>query len=121
MRECCKRALSPRSSSLLLVDLDDVVLLHFQRLRCLIVVDSPAVEEEPQGRDGDADALRVGLLQLSHLGRHLDAEVDLVGVLAHHLQLDVLCLVLVLGHLGGVGGGRRDSEEAWKKLVISIA
>ncbi len=36
------------ASRLLLVHLDDVVLLHFQRLWSLVVVDAPAVEEEPE-------------------------------------------------------------------------
>ena len=44
----------------------------------------------PEAGDGDADSLGVGLLELAHLGCLLDPEVDLVGVLAHHLQLDVL-------------------------------
>ena len=100
------------SAGLLLVDLDDVVLLHLEGLGRLVVVDAAAVEEEAQRGDGDADALRVRLLQLAHLRRHLDAEVDLVGVLAHHLQLDVLGLVLVLRHLVGVGvGGEGGVEE----------
>ena len=93
---------------LLQVDLDDVVLLHLEGLGRLVVVDAAAVEEEAERGDGHADALRVRLLQLAHLRRHLDAEVDLVGVLAHHLQLDVLGLVLVLRHddvgVGVVGG-----------------
>ena len=97
------------SSGLLLVDLDDVVLLHLEGLGRLVVVDAAAVEEEAEGGDGDADALRVRLLQLAHLRRHLDAEVDLVGVLAHHLQLDVLGLVLVLRHVGA--GGERGGVE----------
>ena len=33
---------------LLLVDLDDVVLLHFQGLGGLVVVDAAAVEKEPE-------------------------------------------------------------------------
>ena len=32
---------------LFLVHLDDIVLLHLQRLRGLVVVDAPSVEEEP--------------------------------------------------------------------------
>ena len=44
----------------------------------------------PEGGDGDSDSLGVGLLQLAHLSRLLDAEVDLVAVLAHDLELDVL-------------------------------
>ena len=57
----------------------------------------------PEGGDWDADPLRVRLLKLAHLRRHLDPEVDLVGVLADHLQLDVLGLsLLVVGHPVGL-------------------
>ena len=79
-----------------LIDFDDVLLLHFQLLRSFVVVDPAAVEEEPEGADWDADPLRVGLLELAHLGGHLDSEVDLVRVLPDDLQLDVLGL---LGHV----------------------
>ena len=37
--------------------------------------------------------LAVALLELAHLRGLLDPEVDLVAVLAHHLQLDVLGVV----------------------------
>ena len=37
--------------------------------------------------------LAVAFLELAHLRSLLDPEVDLVGVLAHHLQLDVLSLI----------------------------
>ena len=47
----------------------------------------------PEGGDGDADPLAVRLLELAHLGGLLHAEMDLIGVLAHHLQLDVLGLL----------------------------
>ena len=68
------------SAGLLLVDLDDVVLFHFQLLGCLVVVDAAAVEEEPKRVDRNADPFRVALLQLAHLRRHLDPgnEADLV-------------------------------------------
>ena len=36
------------SSSLLLVDFDNVILLHLQRLWTLIIIDSSAIKEEPQ-------------------------------------------------------------------------
>ena len=40
----------------------------------------------PEAGHRDSDPLAVGLLQLAHLGGLLHAEVDLVGVLAHHLK-----------------------------------
>ena len=83
----------PVAARLLLVHFDDVVLLHLERLRCLVVVDATAVEQEAEGGDGNSDTLRVGLLELAHLSGLLDPEVDLVGVLADDLQLDVLCIV----------------------------
>ena len=67
---------------LLLVHLDDVVLFHFQSLRGLVVVDPAAVKQEPEGGDGDADPLTVGLLQLAHLRGLLHSEVDFVAVLS---------------------------------------
>jgi hypothetical protein len=81
------------AAGLLLVHLNDVILLHFKGLGRLVVVDASSVEEEPKGGDGDTHALRVGLLQLSHLGGLLHAEVDLVRILADHLQLNVLGVV----------------------------
>jgi hypothetical protein len=81
------------AAGLLLVHLNDVILLHFKGLGRLVVVDTSSVEEEPKGGDRDTDALRVGLLQLPHLGGLLHAEVDLVRILADHLQLNVLGVV----------------------------
>jgi len=81
------------SPGLLLVHLDDIVLLHFQGLWGLVIVDAAAVKQETEGGDGDADPLAVGLLEFAHLGGLLHPEVDLVGVLADHLELDVLGLV----------------------------
>ena len=65
---------------LLLVHLDDVVLLHLQSLRGLVVVDPAAVKQKSEGGDGDAHSLTVGLLELAHLGGLLHPEVDLVAV-----------------------------------------
>ena len=70
------------AASLLLVHLDDVVLLHLQGLRGLVVVDPAAVKQEPEGGDGDADPLAVRLLQLAHLRGLLHSEVDFVAVLS---------------------------------------
>ena len=67
---------------LLLIHLDDVVLLHLQGLGGLVIVDAAAVKQEPEGGDGDADPLAVGLLELSHLCGLLHPEVDLVTVLS---------------------------------------
>ena len=70
------------ASCLFLVHLDDVVLLHLQGLRGLVVVDAAAVEQESEGGDGDADPLAVGLLEFAHLRCLLHPEVDLVAVLS---------------------------------------
>ena len=80
-----------------------------------VVVDPAAIEEEAQRGDRDTHLkggdivvvfllraasypLTIALLQLAHLGGLLHPEVDLVAVLPHHLQLDVLGLVA--GHGG---------------------
>ena len=39
------------SAGLLLVDLDDIVLLHLERLRSFIIIDSAAVEEKPGNKE----------------------------------------------------------------------
>ena len=39
------------AAGLLLVHLDHIVLLHLQRLRGLVIVDPPAIEQEPGGKD----------------------------------------------------------------------
>ena len=69
-------------------DFNHVVLFHLQRLRGMVVLDTLSVEEEAKGDDGNADTLRVGLLELTHPGGLLHAEVEFSGVLADHLQLD---------------------------------
>merc|ERR1719319_1719827 len=89
------------SSSLILVHLDDVVLLHLQRLGRLVVVDPPAVEEKAQGGHRHAHPLAVALLEFTHLGGLLPPDVNLVGVLADHLQLDVFGLISHPGMLAG--------------------
>ena len=83
---------------LLLVNFDHVVLLHLKCLWSLVIVDATSVEEEAQRGDWDPDSLAVALLQFPHLCGLLHPEVDLVAVLPHHLQLDVLGLVA--GHGG---------------------
>ena len=67
---------------LLLVHLDDVVLLHLQSLRGLVIIDPAAIEQESEGGDGDAHSLTVGLLELAHLSGLLHPEVDLVAILS---------------------------------------
>merc|ERR1719318_2118587 len=86
-----------KAARLFLVNLDDVILLHLEGFRGFVIVDAPPVKEEPEAGHWDANPLAVAFLQLAHLGGLLHAEVDLVGVLAYHLQLDVLSLV---GHVG---------------------
>ena len=54
----------------------------------------------PEGGDGDSNSLSVRLFQFSHLSCLLYTEVDLVAVLAHDLQLDVLSIVS--SHDGGL-------------------
>ena len=89
-------------SAVIITHLDHVILFHLQGLGGLVIVDPPAIEEEPEGGDGDANSLAVRLLQLSHQRGLLHPEVDLVAVLAHHLQLDVLRVPHVV-LLGGDG------------------
>merc|ERR1740129_2119304 len=87
------------SAGLLLVHLDDIVLLHFQGLWGLVIVNAASVKQETEGGDGDADPLAVGLLEFAHLGGLLYTEMDLVGVLADNLQFDVLSVRHVLALL----------------------
>ena len=69
------------AAGLLLVHLDDVILLHLQRLRSLVIIDPAAVEEEAEWSDGDPHPFTVGLLQFPHLSCLLHTEVNLVAVL----------------------------------------
>merc|ERR1719446_855529 len=106
-----------QSSRLLLVHLNNIILLHLESFGGFVVVDSSSVEEETQRSDGDSNPLRVGFLEFSHLGGLLHSEVDLVAVLSHHLELDVLGIIpsssrlllvhlddIVLLHLESLGG-----------------
>ena len=47
--------------------------------------------------------------------------MDLVGVLAHDLQLDVLSLVLVLRHLGGVGVEFREEWDGMRCSIVDVS
>ena len=78
------------TTTLFLVNLDHVVVLHLQELRCVRVVDTTAVKQEPQGPHLYAHSFRVGLLEFAELSGHLHAKVNLIGVLAHDLQLYIL-------------------------------
>ena len=80
----CRRSgsIGGGAAGLLLINLDDIVLLHLQGLRGLVVVDPAAVKQESEGCDGDADPLTVGLLELAHLCCLLHPEVDFVAVLS---------------------------------------
>ena len=42
--------LSSAAAGLLLVHLNHIVLLHLQRLRGLVIIDPPAIEQEPVTR-----------------------------------------------------------------------
>merc|ERR550519_595944 len=83
----------PHSARLFLVNLDDIILLHLQSLRSLVIIDPPSIEQEPETGLWDSHPLAVRLLQFPHLSGLLHTEVDLVRVLAHNLQLDVFSLV----------------------------
>ena len=86
--------------------------------RSLVVVDAASVEEEPERADGNADPLGVALLELAHLGGHLDPKVDLIRILANDLQLDVLGLVTHRVCYGGVGG--REDEDVGVEIKSAI-
>ena len=63
--QTCAGSARSQPSRLLLVNFDDVILLHLQSLGRLVVVDAPAVEEEAQRADRDAHSLAVRLLQFA--------------------------------------------------------
>ena len=114
-----KLSLTHRTTRLLLIDLDDIVLFHLQSLGSFIVIYSPSVKQKPEidfdhiyatieryqnipeRSNRNSNPLRIRFLELPHLGGLLHTEVDLVGVLANHLQLDVLCLVAHLSRILG--------------------
>jgi len=75
---------------LLLVHFDDVVVLHFESLGCVVIVDSLAIEEETKRGDRHSLTFTVALFQLAHGGCELDFEVDFAVVLADNLQANVL-------------------------------
>ena len=84
-------------------------LLHLEGLGGLVVVDPATVEQEAEAGNWNTHLrkiivqpsmpspithpLAVALLELAHLGGLLHPEVDLVGVLANHLQFYVLGLI----------------------------
>ncbi len=48
LSRCPRLDTAAAAAGLLLVDLDDVILLHLQRLWGLVIVDPAAVEQEPE-------------------------------------------------------------------------
>merc|ERR1712131_49234 len=78
-----------RSSSLLLVDLNDIVLFHFQGFGSFVIINSATIKQKPEGGNWDSDSFSIGLLQLSHLSCLFDTKMDFVAVLSNNLQLDV--------------------------------
>ena len=88
-------AAAAAAANLLLIDFDDVAVLHLELLGRLGVVDAPAVEQEAQRGDRHTLPVAVRLLELGHARGQLDFEVHLAVVLAHHLELDVLGGALV--------------------------
>merc|ERR1739838_636482 len=82
-----------RTSSLFLVNLNDIVLFHFESFGVLIIIDPPSIKEETERCDWDANPLRVRLLQFAHLGGLLHSEVNFIGVLSYDLELDVFRII----------------------------
>merc|ERR1739838_304021 len=104
------------SSSLFLVNLNDIVLFHFKGFWCLIIIDPSSIKEKTERCNGDTNPFRVGLFQFAHLSGLFNPEVDLIGILSHNLELDVFSIItgtsslflvnlndIVLLHLQGLG------------------
>merc|ERR1719436_154900 len=106
-------------SRLLLVNFDDIVLLHLQSLRSFVIVDASSVKEEPETGHRNPHPLAVRLLQLAHLGGLLDPEVDFVAVLSDNLQLDVLGLVTHLVRFLGFGFAGSRCVACARKMAAS--
>merc|ERR1739838_1239704 len=81
------------SSSLFLVNLNDIVLFHFKGFWCLIIIDPSSIKEKTERCDGDTNPFRVGLFQFAHLSCLFNPEVDLIGILSNNLELDVFRVV----------------------------
>merc|ERR1719220_2315714 len=104
------------SPSLFLVNLNDIVLFHFESFGVFVIIDPSSIKEETERCDWDSNPLRVRLLQFAHLGGLLYSEVNFIGVLSHDLQFDVFRVItgtsglflvnlndIVLFHLQGFG------------------
>merc|ERR1719357_2493731 len=83
----------PHPSSLLLVNLDDIVLFHLESLWSLVIINPPSIEQKTEAGLWNSNSLAVRLLQFSHLCGLLHTEVNLVGILSNNLELDVFGLV----------------------------
>merc|ERR1719220_523282 len=81
------------TSSLFLVNLNDIILLHFESFGVFIVIDPSSIKEETKRCDWDSNPLRVRLLQFAHLGGLLHSEVNFIGVLSYDLELDVFGVI----------------------------
>ena len=79
-----------------------IPILELEHLGGLVVVHALAVEEEAEGRLGDALALGVGLEDLAHLGGLLDLELGLLAV-----------LILF-------GNGGKEGGERWDELRLCV-
>ena len=66
----------------------------------------------PEGCDWHSNSLSIGFLQFSHLSGLLDTEMDLIAVLAHNLQLDVLGIFthFVFGSLNAMEKSLQDGD-----------
>merc|ERR1739838_1260869 len=104
------------TSSLFLVNLNDVILFHLQGLGVFIIIDPSSIKEETERCDWDSNPLRVRLLEFAHLSGLLHPEVDFIGILSNHLQFDVFRIIssspslflvnlndIILFHLQGFG------------------
>ena len=114
----CRRSgsIGGGAAGLLLINLDDIVLLHLQGLRGLVVVDPAAVKQEPEGGDGDADPLAVGLLELAHLCCLFHPEVDFVAVLSWKKGL-LNVLQFIWAKIENSG---RSDKSRWSYRQLSV-
>merc|ERR1739838_657412 len=81
------------TSSLFLVNLNDVILFHLEGLGVLIIIDPSSIKQKAERCNWDTNPLRVGFLEFAHLGGLLHSKVDFIGILSHDLELDVFRVV----------------------------
>merc|ERR1719481_2052204 len=81
------------SSSLLLVNLNDIILFHLESLGGLVIIDPSSIKQETEAGLWNSHPLAVRLLEFAHLCSLLHTEVNLVRILSNNLQLDVLSLI----------------------------